>query len=291
MKILNSKSNFLSLKKEYSDYKNSAIVILPISFKQNKSTQEIANSHAKVIKASHRLKSFDEEQRREICVDKGICTISPLTFERLSLAKAFDKVYNETKLHLNSGKFLVVIGGEDSLSTPVAKSFSEKYNNLTILNLSAHSNLGADKKNGSSTSAGITQYNDNIIQIGIRSQSAEENEFRKEKGIKTFFAREIRMGMYGNYWQELVARNVSENVFVNFDLSVFDTSVLPDVLNPEPGGLYWDEILNLIKIIGADKKIVGFDIVNFLPSKVPGNSSYIVAKLIYKILNYAFIKR
>ncbi len=295
MKVLGSKNNFLALSKEYSDYKDSDIVIIPLQFRKNNSIpKEILSGSKKILEASYRLKFFDEEQRRELCFEKGICSLSPLSFEKLSLQKAFDKIYKETKLHLNSGKFIAAIGGESLMSIPIIKACSEKFQNLTILNLSAHSNLCEDKGNKntfSSVSAKISEFNSNIIQVGIRSQSAEENEFRKMKGIKTFYTREIRMGMYGNNWQELAAKNVSENVYINFDLSVFDTSVISTVLNPEPGGLLWDEVLNLIKIIGADKNIVGFDIVNFIPTKLSETPNYIVAKLIYKILNYAFISR
>jgi agmatinase len=99
------------------------------------------------------------------------------------------------------------------------------------------------------------------------------------------------MGLYGKNWQELVSKNLKENVYISFDLHAFDPSLMPSVANPEPGGLFWDETMNLLKIIGMDKNIIGFDIVEFSPPKNFVPSNYYAAKLVYKILNYAFIKR
>ena len=126
-----------------------------------------------------------------------------------------------------------------------------------------------------------------IVQVGVRAQSKDENEFRKRNGIRTFYAREIKMGMYGENWQEMAARILSENVYITFDLDGFDPSVLPATGRPEPGGLFWDETLNLLKIVCHDKNIVGIDITGLVPSRSNGSSNYTAAKLLYKILNYA----
>jgi len=76
---------------------------------------------------------------------------------------------------------------------------------------------------------------------------------------------------------------------ITFDVDVFDPSLLAATGTPEPGGLLWDETMNLLKIVGMDKHIVGFDVVELAPSKAHPSSNYTVAKLVYKLLNYAFI--
>ena len=139
--------------------------------------------------------------------------------------------------------------------------------------------------------ARVAEFNNKIVQVGVRAQSIEENEFRKQKQIRTFYAREIKMGMYGDNWQEIVARNLTDNVYITFDLDGLDNSVLPATGTPEPGGLFWDEVMYLLKIVGIDKNIVGFDVVELAPSKFHPSSNYTAAKLVYKILNYAFINR
>jgi agmatinase len=294
IKELDSKHNFLGIGKEFSNYKDSQIVILQIPLEKTvtygKGTH---NGPKEIISASHFVEYYDEEQSREICFEKGICTFSPMSFEKISIQKSLDKVYNEILKCINDKKFVVILGGEHTLTAASVKAHNEKYTNLSILHFDAHSDL-RDSYEGSKyshacTMARVAEINPNIVQVGIRAQCKEEVDLRKTKGIKTFYSREIKMGMYGENWQEIVARNLSENVYVTFDVDAFDPSLLAATGTPEPGGLFWDETMNLLKIVGMDKHIVGFDVVELAPSKSHPSSNYTAAKLVYKLLNYAFI--
>jgi len=173
------------------------------------------------------------------------------------------------------------------------KALSKTHKNFTILHFDAHSDLReiyeGSKYSHACTMARVAEINSNIIQVGIRAQCKEEADLRKTKGIKTFYSREIKMGMYGENWQEIIARDLSENVYVTFDVDAFDPSLIAATGTPEPGGLFWDETMNLLKIVGMDKHIVGFDVVELAPSKSHPSSNYTAAKLVYKLLNYAFI--
>jgi len=196
MKVLGSKYNFLGLSKEHSDNKNSKIVILQAPFEK---TPHIGNGTGKapkeIIAASHKLEYFDEEQNRELCFEKGICSLEPLNFENSSSAKSLEKIYKEIAKLLEDDKFIVTIGGEQRISLSTIKAHHEKYSDLNVIHFSAHSFLEGGEKNNDLTIAQVSEFNKNIIQIGVRSQSAEGNKFRCQKGIRTFFAREIKMGM------------------------------------------------------------------------------------------------
>lgn len=296
MKELEIKKNFLAIDKKYSNYKDSKIVILSAPLEKTVSYGKGTSRGPKeILKASHFVEFYDEEQSREICFEKGICTLEPLNLQKLSVEKSLDKIYKEVSKLIDAGKFVVTLGGEHSLSTAPIKAYHEKFENLSILQIDAHSDLResyeGSKYSHASVMARIAEFNTKIVQVGIRAQCKEEVEFRKQKGIRTFYAREIKMGMYGDNWQELVSRNLTDNVYITFDVDGFDPSFMPATGTPEPGGLFWDETMNLLKIIGMDKNIVGFDVVELAPSKVNPSSSFIAAKLVYKILNYAFIDR
>jgi agmatinase len=296
MKELSSKQNFLGLEKKYSCYADSHIVILSAPLEKTVTYgRGTAKGPGEILKASHYVEYYDEEQSRELCFEKGICTLAPLNFQKQSQQKSLEKIYSEVGRHLDSNKFVVTIGGEHSLSYSTIKAHNGKYKDLTILQIDAHSDL-RDSYEGSKYShasfmARVAKFNSNIVQVGIRAQCIEEDDFRKQKGIKTFYAREIKMGMYGASWQEIVSKNLSDNVYLTFDLDGLDPSLLPATGTPEPGGLFWDETMNLLKIIGQDKNIVGFDVTELAPSKNHPASNYTAAKLVYKILNYAFINR
>ena len=296
MKELGVKENFLGLGKKYSNYKDSKIVILSAPLEKTVTYGKGTGKAPKeILKASHYVEYYDEEQSREICFERGICTLDQLSFQKLTVEKSLTKIYSEAKNHLSNDKFVVTLGGEHSLSYGAIKAHHEKFSNLSILQIDAHSDLRDSyedsKYSHACVMARVSEFNTKIVQVGVRAQSIEENEFRKQKQIRTFYSREIKIGMYGDDWQEIVARNLTENVYITFDLDGFDPSILPATGTPEPGGLFWDETMYLLKIIGLDKNIVGFDVTELAPSKAHPASNYTAAKLVYKILNYAFFNR
>ena len=296
MKELGIKKNFLAIEKEFSNYKDSNIVIVSAPLEKTVSYGKgTSKGPEEILETSHYVEFYDEEQSRELCFEKGICTFEALNLQKLSVEKSLDKIYKEVSKHLDAGKFVVTLGGEHSLSTAPIKAHHERFPNLSILQIDAHSDLRdsyeGSKYSHASVMARVAEFNPNIVQVGIRAQCKEEVELRKRKNIKTFYAREIKLGMYGNNWQELVVNNLSENVYITFDVDGFDPSLMPATGTTEPGGLFWDETMNLLKIVGLEKNIVGFDVVELAPSKYMPSSNYVAAKLVYKILNYAFINR
>ena len=279
MKKLNSKNNFLGLDDKNSSYNDSQVIITPVTLNKNSVNKSILS----ILKESHRLSTYDEEQKREISLEKGICTLE--TKKITSSEKSLKQLEQEIGNHIDKGKYPVILGSENIISLPVYKANASKYKDLSLLSLSAYSNLSYINRNN--LIAKISELNKDIMEVGIRSISKEELTLKNERRIKIFYSREIKLGMYGDNWQELIAKDLQQNVFIIFDLSVFDPSVIKTV-PAEPGGLFWDEIMNLIKIVGIDKNIVGLCITGFNHSKSESNDSYLIAKLIYKILNYMF---
>ncbi len=295
MKTLSKKNNFLGLEKKYSSYENSKIVILQAPLEKTVSYGKgTVNGPKEILKASHYVEFFDEELKKELCFEEGICTLEEIPLKKLSAKKAIDKIYREVKKQIDAGKFVVTLGGEHSLSAAPIKAHFEKYKNLTILQFDAHSDLRdsyeGSKYSHASVMARIAEFTKKIVQVGIRAQCTEEYIFIKKNKIKTFFMRDIRSNKYGKNWQKKIVDALSENVYITFDVDGFDPSVIAATGTPEPGGLFWDETMNLLKQIGKNKNIVGFDVVELAPSEYDSVSNFTTAKLVYKILNYSFQK-
>ncbi|MEG8947032.1 agmatinase [Rosettibacter firmus] len=296
MKELSIKQNFLGIEKKYSNYENSQIVILPVPLEKTVSYGKgTGKGPIEILKASHYVEFYDEEMKRELCFEKGICTLELMNLQKLSIEKSLQKIHKEVAKHIDEGKFVVTLGGEHSLSAAPIMAYNERFPNLSILQIDAHSDLRdsyeGSKYSHASVMARVAEFNSNIVQVGIRAQCIEELDLKRKKGIKTFYAREIKMGMYGENWQEIVANNLTENVYITFDVDGLDPSLIPATGTPEPGGLFWDETMNLLKIVGSEKNIVGFDVVELAPTKFHPSSNFVAAKLTYKMLNYAFIGR
>ncbi len=294
MKVLSKKNNFLGIEKNFSNFESSEIVIFPAPLEKTVSYGKgTAKGPSAILRASHYVEFYDEETKREICFEKGIASLPVPDFSKLSLKKSLDKIYSVTKSLLAEGKFVVTLGGEHSLSYPVIKAHLEKYPDLSILQIDAHSDL-RDSYEGTKYShacvmARVAELTKKITQVGIRAQCKEEAEFIKQNKIQTFYARDIRTGKFGENWIGKVVDSLGKNVYVTFDLDGFDPSLLPATGTPEPGGLFWDETMNLLKTIGLKKNIVGFDVVELAPSKAHPASDFIAAKLTYKLINYAFL--
>jgi agmatinase len=296
MKELGIKQNFLAIDKKFSSYNDSQIVIVSAPLEKTVSYGKgTAKGPKEILNASHFVEFYDEELNRELCFEKGICTLPELMLAKLPIGKAIEKIYKEVSKHIDAGKFVVTLGGEHSLSIAPIKAHHERFENLSILQIDAHSDLResyeGSKFSHASVMARVAEFNTKIVQVGIRAQSKEEADFRIMNSIRTFYAREIKLGMYGDNWQELVSRSLTENVYITFDVDGFDPSFLTATGTPEPGGLFWDETMNLLKIICLDKNIVGFDVVELAPSKTHPSSSFVAAKLVYKMLNYSFVNK
>ncbi|MEE9430113.1 MAG: agmatinase [Melioribacteraceae bacterium] len=295
MKVIPQKNNFLGLDKKYSSYDISKVVILQVPLEKTVSYGKgTSNGPKEILKASHYVEFFDEELKRELCFEKGICTLEEIKFGKLSVKKSIDKIYEEVKKQIDANKFVITLGGEHSLSIAPIKAHFEKYKNFSILQIDAHSDLRdsyeGNKYSHASVMARVSEFTKNIVQVGIRALCKEEYDFIKENKINTFFMKDIRNNKFGKNWQKKVLDSLSENVYITFDVDGFDPSVISATGTPEPGGLFWDETMNLLKVVGEQKNIVGFDVVELAPSKFHLASNFNTAKLIYKMLNYSFIK-
>ncbi len=296
VKTLGIRNNFLGIEEKYSNFENSEIVILSAPLEKTVSYGKgTANGPQEILKASHYVEFFDEELNREICFEKGIATLPPLSFDELSTKKSIDKIEKSVTKLLNENKFVVTLGGEHSLSSAPIKAHFNKFKKLTILQFDAHSDLRdsyeGSKYSHASVMARVAEFTKDIVQVGIRAQCKEEAEFIKKNKIKTFYMRDICIGKYTAKWQQKILNSSNDNVYITFDVDVFDPSLLPATGTPEPGGLFWDETMNLIRLIGKSKNIVGFDVVELAPNKSHQASNFIAAKLVYKLINYAFINK
>ncbi|MDP4173853.1 MAG: agmatinase [Bacteroidota bacterium] len=296
MKELGISKNFLAIEKQYSEYKSSEIVVLSAPFEKTVSYGHGTKNGPKgILEASHYVEFYDEELDRELAFEKGICSLTPIDFKNMSAKKSISFVYDKVIKLLDDGKFVVTLGGEHSLSLAPVKAHLEKFENLSILQFDAHSDLRQSYEGSiyshASVMARVAELTKDIVQVGIRAQCIEESKFIKENNIKTFYARNIRLNKYGKNWEKEVLNSLKENVYISFDVDAFDPSFLPSTGTPEPGGLFWDETMNLLRMIGESRKIVGFDVVELAPVKNSHSSDFTAAKLVYKLLNYAFLKR
>ncbi|MBI2173496.1 MAG: agmatinase [Candidatus Aenigmarchaeota archaeon] len=268
----------------FSDEKNSRIVVIPVPYDETSTWLKGADKGPdEIITASANMELYDIETRSEV-YRQGIFTDEPVD-EKSSPEKMTEAVRQKVTGRIKDGKFVVVIGGEHSVSVGAAVAHAQSYPSLSVLQLDAHTDLREEYKgsrhNHACTMARIKEACP-IVQVGIRSMEASETKHAEKDRI--FYAEDI----HGKKdWMKQAADKLSDNVYLTLDLDVFDPSVIPSTGTPEPGGMLWYDVLEFLKMLINEKNLVGFDVVELCPDH-NRHSAFTAAKLIYKILSYKF---
>jgi len=276
--------NFGGLPAEFSKYGSSKVTILPVPFDKTCSWMKgSAKGPRAIIIASKNMELYDIETASEV-YKNGIHTARELTAGTSKTMIA--KVCSGVRQCLHDEKFVVVLGGEHTVSLGSIMAHNELFNDLSILHLDAHSDM-RDAYEGNRYShacvmARVKDFNGRITSVGIRSMDSSELKNISRKNI--FYASDIQKS---TDWIKKVSANLSRNVYVTIDLDVFDPSVMPSTGTPEPGGLGWYEVMDLLEHVSRSKTIVGFDVVELSPTKNPA-PDFLAAKLIYKLLSFKF---
>ncbi len=295
-KTLNTEKNFLGIEEEFSSFEKSRVVILPIPYE---ATVSYGGGTAKgpdaILEASRYVELYDEETGRQIYEESGVATVEPLNFSGLNQEDSLGIIYQASKKLLKHDKFVVALGGEHTISQAMIVPFAEKFPNLSILHVDAHSDLRhayqGNKFSHASVMARVCEYLNpkNIIQVAIRAQCKEESEFIQQRGITTIYAHDIRREKYKRLtkdWDDYAIGKLSDNVYVTFDVDGFDPSIMPATGTPEPNGLLWEETMTLLRKLGKTKNVVGCDVVELSPMAGLHHPDLTTAKLVSKMINY-----
>ena len=279
------RANFADPPAENCRLENSQIVIIPAPYDGTSTWGKGADKGPEaIIEASANMELYDIETDSQVFL-QGIYTDEPVEGfdgpEDMSAA-----VLKAVSAWIGKGKFPVLIGGEHSVSIGSIQAQADFQDDLTVLQLDAHTDLRDEyegsKFNHACVMARVRQRCP-IVQVGIRSMDAAERSTIELDSI--FFARDI----YDNRtWIDRAVAALSEKVYITIDLDVFDPAIMPSTGTPEPGGLGWYDVLALLKAVAAQRTITGFDVVELCPNEQNKAPDFLAAKLIYKLLSYVF---
>lgn len=281
---MNSKT-YAGIPEEFAKLETSKIVLIPVPYDGTSTWQKGADKGPEAfLNASENMELYDIETDTEV-YQQGIFLADPIT-ESSTPEAMVSEVHKVTKQYIKRNKFVTVFGGEHSVSIGTIRAFNECFDNLTVLHIDAHADLRKEYL-GSKCNHACTVYeanqNTNLIQVGIRSMDIIEKTVMDEE--KVYFAHEMALD---DAWVDNAIDQMTENVFITFDLDALDPSIMPSTGTPEPGGLFWYETLDFLKQVFAEKNVVGFDIMELCPNKNDKSSDFVAAKLYYKMLSYKF---
>ena len=290
MNYLSNKLGFLGIDNKFK-IKEKAVIV-PFGLEKTVSYGGgTKNGPKEIIKASHQVELFDEDLNCDPYKKIGIRTIKPFPIKKRmdEALKQIEKI-NESLLKKNI--FPMILGGEHSITPGCIRPFVKKFNKLCLLHFDAHADLrqsynGNKFSHASAIRRCLDYKNVSVISFGIRNISSAEISYLKKnkKRINIFWAKDKKKWNL-NLFKKLIK---NKNVYITFDVDGFDSSLMPATGTPEPGGLFWDETIEIIKIASKYSKVVGGDINELAPIKGFPSYNFLAAKLAYKILSYKFI--
>ena len=290
MNYLSNKQGFLGVDNKFKIKEK--VIVVPFGLEKTVSYGEgTRNGPKEIIKASHQVELYDEEFHCEPYKRIGIKTLKPFKIDK-NIKKALEKISKINEEILYKKIFPLTLGGEHSITPGCISPFIKKYNNLCLLHFDAHADLresyNGEKISHASAIRRCLDYKDvSVISFGIRNISKNEITYlnKNSSRIKIFWAKDK------NKWNLNKFKKMIKNktVYLTFDVDGFDSSIMPATGTPEPGGLFWEETLDIIKIAVKNSNIVGADINELSPIKGFNSYNFLVAKLAYKILSYKFL--
>jgi agmatinase len=273
-----------------TDFKTAKVVVLPVPYDSTVDgrvgTREGPNA---IIDTSLYPEPYDYELGCNI-YEVGIHTLPELAPSMKGPEETVERVYTVVKELLDKKKFVVMLGGEHSLTAGAVRAYSERFKNLSVLQLDAHTDL-RDEYEDTKFDHACTMRRVHeccpIVQVGIRSMDIDDEQYIKSKKLRPFYAKEKPLSTAD---EKAIVSRLSDDVYITIDLDVFDPSIMSAVGTPEPGGMGWYEVLRLLKRVTREKHVVGFDVMELAPREGPYACTFLAAKLTGKLIGLSLIK-
>ena len=289
MKYLSNKKGFLGTDNKSKNIEN--VVVIPFGLEKTVSYGSgTRRGPTEIIKASHQVELYDEDLNKEPYKSIGIKTVKPFPIKK-NIINALKQIENINKILLDKKKFPLILGGEHSLTSGAIRPFVEKFGEICLLQFDAHADLrnsynGNKFSHASAMRRCLDNPNVSLVSFGIRNISSNEIVFlnKNKKRVNIFWAKD-KLKWNLNKFKKIIK---NKKLYLTFDVDGLDLSLMPATGTPEPGGLFWDETIKIIKIASQASDIVGADINELSPIKGFDAYNFLAAKLAYKIIAYSF---
>ncbi len=276
--------SFARLAPPYSELHKAQAVIVPVPY-DGTSEWRSGSRHGPqaIIDASQYLELYDIDLEREIS-QVGICTlphVEPLLNRPQDM---IDRVYQVIRPLVQRDKFVVLLGGEHSLSLGAVRAYKEAFPGLSVLQLDAHTDLREEYLGTRYGQACVMRRILElcpISQVGIRSLSLEEDRFMKQQDLTPFYISDL---VSDSGSMHRILDSLNDDVYITIDVDVLDPAIMPAVGTPEPDGMSWRQVVDIVRSVALHRHVVAFDLMEYCPQEGPNSCAFTLAKLAYKLI-------
>jgi agmatinase len=280
-------ANFLGLPGEHSGFENAGVVILPVPYEATVSYMGGTRFGPRgLLHASRFVELYDHELDAEPYVI-GVHTLPELMLTGAGPGKAMRQLRRAFDALLPSGKFVIMLGGEHSVTGPPILAHADRLGRrrLSVLQLDAHADLRSEYEGTPHSHACVmhaVHERVKIVQVGIRALTAEERALQRTHRMTVVFGHELDEPG----WEDRVLKALGPDVYITVDVDFFDPSVMPATGTPEPGGGQWGPTIRLLDRVFRERNVVGADVVELAPLPGVVAPDFLAAKLVYKLIGF-----
>lgn len=266
---------------------NARVQVIPVPYDATSTYRKGADRGPQaIIDASAQVEWYDIQTGAEY-FEQGICTQDPVLCDAHDPIELAPRVRERVESALRNGQLPVVLGGEHSVTIGAVEAAAACCGPISVLQIDAHGDTRESYHGSTHNHACVmarAREHATIVQVGIRAIDAEELSGMDRERV--YFGHQIDAWDRANdtSWMDQVVSQLEDRVYLTIDLDAFDPSILPSTGTPEPGGLNWATINELIHRVATQRTIIGFDVVELCPNPNHHASDFIAAKLVYRVI-------
>jgi agmatinase len=257
--------------------------VLPVPYEKTVSYGNgTAKGPAAILEASDQLELWDGKSKPG---EEGIYTWPPIDCSGPA-EEVIQEISRGVKKILELKKLPVVLGGEHTVTWGVIKGYLDAgVKDFGVVQVDAHADLRdayeGDRYSHASVMRRVVEAGIPLVQLGIRAFCEEEREARRKHKVRAFDAVDL---VPKGISRISLAKSFPKKVFFTLDVDGMDPSVLPATGTPVPGGLGWYQTLSLFESVAKQRRIIGFDVMEYAPIEGFHAYDFTAALLTYKLM-------
>jgi len=227
-----------------------------------------------IVAASGHIELLDETLRIDAS-QEGVLTLRPRITDLASIAghaAAMVRTYPEALLGF--------LGGEHAITPALIEGLGRR--DVGIVWIDAHADLRSafhERADNHACAGYHSARFGSIVQVGVRSLAEEEVRYLDASDrVKSFRD-------WGAQVKEAIG-GLPDDVYMTIDLDGLRPELMRAVGTPEPGGLQWEEVIDIVDFVLQTKNLYAFDVVELCPQESDVVSSFTAARLVYKVIQY-----
>ena len=278
---------FLDIPDEFTT-PQSKVQIIPVPYDATSTYRKGADQGPQaMIDASAQIEWYDIETDAEY-LEQGIHTQAPVICSAQDPIDLAPLVRDRVATALRTDQIPVILGGEHSVTIGAIEAMASHCEKFSVLQIDAHGDT-RDSYHGSTHNHACVmaraREHASIVQVGIRAIDSEELDNMDRDRV--YFGHQVDLWTrtHDLAWMDRVIDQLEDIVYLTIDLDAFDPAILPSTGTPEPGGMDWFTINELVRRVAKARKIIAFDVVELCPNPNHHASDFIAAKLVYRVMS------